>query len=430
VTGREERPAKALIYRLTATAAGAAEQPPTVSVQGDPIPVQFNPTTLRIDRTNDTSGGLTTRAQRRHRPNEGHATLSLELEYDTAEGGPDGTPLDVRTRTQDLRQFAEPPAGAPRRAPPRMRFIWGNFRFDGIVSRINEEIDYFSADGTALRAKVSLSISGQDERFESNATGPGARTDTAATPAGGAPSGTGPGSTPTTTPDRAEDAQDGESVQQALSRLGVDPAAWRSAMAGLDSPLGLTAGAQIQVNTSVSAGAGLGTSAGFSAGVSGGIAAGMLAGGPFGASASVSAEAAAALGFGESAAASASASAGVAAGGALGASAQAAAGFALSASGGVDAAMRAVLEAQAEAGVARARGSFAVPGSASVDAGVVVSGAVSASAGASASDVASVFGGASTQGGGSASVRATARVDRRAVSYGRGVPLKPPATRR
>ena len=35
----------------------------------------------------------------------------------------------------------------------------------------------------------------------------------------------------------------GESVQQLLARLGLDPAAWRAAMAGLDSPLRLAAGA-------------------------------------------------------------------------------------------------------------------------------------------------------------------------------------------
>jgi hypothetical protein len=72
----------------------------------------------------------------------------------------------------------------------------------------------------------------------------------------------------------------------------------------------------------------------------------------------------------------------------VGASAQVSAGFALSAVGGIEAAAQGVLAAQVEAEIAASRGSFAVP----------------------------------------ASVRAGARVDSRALTYGRGVPLKPPAT--
>ena len=397
----EQRPAKAKIYRLKETKAGTAEKPPTVTVDGHPIPVQFNPTSLKIDRNNDISGGPTTRSQRRHRPNEGHATLSLELEYDTAEGGTDGKPLDVRTRTQDLRQFAEPPKDKPKQAPPRLRFVWGSFTFDGIVTRIGEEIDYFSADGMALRVKVSLTITEQNLLFESNASGQGARTDTAATPPGKAKSNTGPGSDSTRTPDTALDAQDGESVQQAMSRKGLDPAAWRSAMAGLDSPLGLRAGTQLQLDASVTAGAGLGLAAGFSAGVAAGGTVGLSAA----ASAGLSAGVTAGVSVGASAGVSGGASVGVSGGaglsigagasaGAVGASAEASAGFALSAVGGVDAAVRGVLAAQVEAGVAAARGSFAVPRAAS------------------------------------AGARATPAVDVRAVGYGRGVPLKPPATPR
>ena len=177
--------------------------------------MQFNPTSLKLDRNNDTSGGATTRAQRRNQPNEGHATLTLELEYDTAEGGPDGQPLDVRTPTQEVRQFAEPPPDAPKKAPP-LRFLWGQFSFDGIVTRVGEEIDYFDSTGRALRAKVSLSITGQDPALESNAKGSAARTDRHTSQGD-----TGPGSTPAKNPDTALDAQDGESVQQAMSRAGL-----------------------------------------------------------------------------------------------------------------------------------------------------------------------------------------------------------------
>ena len=47
-------------------------------------------------------------------------------------------------------------------------------------------------------------------------------------------------------------------------------------MAGLTSPLGLTAGVQLQLASSASIGAGLGVTAGFSAGLSAGVSAGGL----------------------------------------------------------------------------------------------------------------------------------------------------------
>lgn len=378
----DAHPTKAKIFRLKSPATQKSDAPPPVETDGEAIHVQFNPTSLRIQRTNDSSGGATTRAQRRQRANEGHATLSLDLEFDTAEGGPGGQQLDVRTLTQQVRQFAEPPSGGKATAaPPRMRFEWGTFRFDGIVSSLTEEIDYFAPDGMPLRAKVSLSITGQDPAFEANQSGAGARTDRSDS------SGAGPGSTPSSTPDRATSAQDGESVQQALSRLGLDPAAWRSAMAGLDSPLGLAAGAQVQVDGSASVSAGLGATAGFSAGVSAGASfpAGVAAGLQVGSG--VDARVAAAAGATGSVAASAAA--------------VAAAGFALSAAGGVSATTRGIAAARADAGVAVARASFAVPGPARAV------GVLSAQAGAGAF--------------------ATAAVDARASTYGRGVPLKPPA---
>lgn len=366
----EERPARARIFKLKDTPAAKADQPPRVTTEGAAIDVQFNPTSLRIERRNDASGGATTRSQRRQQPNEGHATLTLDLEFDSAEGDADGQPLDVRTLTAQLRQFAEPPAGKAKKAPPRMRFEWGSFQFDGIVNSLTEEIDYFSPEGMPLRAKVSLSIAGQDLAFEANQRTPGARTDESQ-----GSGGTGPGSAPSRSPDMAASAQAGESVQQALSRFGLDPAAWRAAMAGLDSPLGLTAGAQLQVDASASVGVGLGVTAGVTAGAAAGL----------GAAVGTALEARIA------AAAEATASVPV--------SAQARAGFALTAAGGVGATVRGIATAEAAAGDARARASFAVPG-VPAPVGVLVS-------------------------GGGVAALADAAVDVRASTYGRGVPLKP-----
>jgi hypothetical protein len=424
MTASDERPAKAKLYKLTETPNGSADKPPRVSVSGAAIPVQFNPTSLKLDRTNDTSGGATTRAQRRNRPNEGHATLTLDLEFDTAEGGPDGQPLDVRTKTADVRQFAEPSKDNPKGAPPRIRFEWGTFRFDGIVTRLGEEIDYFSSDGLPLRAKLSLTITGQDAQFESNATGPGSRTDQGSSAPGGAPASTGPNAGPTRNPTQAVPAQDGESMQQLLSRLNADPAGWRSAMAGLSSPLGLTAGFAVQLGASASVSGGIGVSAGFAAGldvsagagVSAGV--GVTAGGGISAGAGVSAGVGVAAGAGISA--GAAAGVGVSAGGTVGFAAEADAGFALSAGGGVAAVVGRTLGRQAELAASSARGTFEVPAGVSVSA--TASASASASAGASAPASASAA--ASANASASASFPVSA-VDPRAISYGYGVPLRP-----
>jgi hypothetical protein len=312
--------------------------------------------------------------------------LSVELEFDTAEGGPDGNPLDVRTLTEPVRQFAEPPLDKPKQAPPAVRFLWGKFQFDGIVERLGEEIDYFSADGTALRAKVTLSITGQNLAFEANTSGPGARDGADATDPGGGPEGTGPNAPPTKNPDRTVAAQAGESVQQLLSRLDADPATWRSAMAELTSPLDLAAGTQVQLSASVAVDAGIGVAAGFSAGT----------------------------GVGD--VTSADVGNGASADGTVGFTAETSVGFALSAGGGVAAAVGRTLSRAADQAVANARGSFDVPGSAA--GGATTNGGVTPvgpSGGVSP-------GGAAGAGGPSS---AAPGVDPRTVSYGYGVPLRP-----
>jgi hypothetical protein len=119
-------------------------------------------------------------------------------------------------------------------------------------------------------------------------------------------------------------AQAGESLPQLLARVNGDPATWRAAMAGLQSPLALPAGAQVQLTAGATAGVGAGATAGFAAGATvGGT--GALAG---------------ALGAGGEASA---------------------AGFVLAEGGGVAASARAVVTAQAQAAATAARAAFEVP---------------------------------------------------------------------
>lgn len=355
--------------------------------------VQFNPTSLKITRSNNIDkGGGTTRTQKRQTPSVQPATLSFDLEFDTAEGDAQGNPQNVRDLTHVVRQFIEPTKENAKAPPPAVRFEWGAFMFQGIVTQLTEDLDLFSPKGLPLRAKVSLTITEQNPDWEAGAIGPGARNARAArvpgtTPAGrptgpggaAAPAGVGgagPGAGPGPDPVTTALAKAGESVQQLLARLDEDPAAWRTAMTGLQSPLALSAGAQVQLGASISAGAGLGSSAGFTAAV--GIGATTSLQGALGRGASVAGAADVLVG-------------GSAFGVSSGAAAEVRAGFVLAESGGVAAA--ATLVAGVEAGLARssARAAFVVPPLAA---------------------------------GGSGTAGASLGPDPRSLAYGRGVPLR------
>ncbi|MFH8251260.1 hypothetical protein ACH3VR_12890 [Microbacterium sp. B2969] len=390
----------ATLTKLADKAAGGKNGSRTYEAVGKPFEVQFNPTTLKISRTNNIDkGGSTTKTQKRQVPSVQPATLTFDLEFDTAEGGPDGRPKDVRDLTRIVRQFTEPNEDDPKKPPPAMRFQWGSFMFQGIVTQLTEDLDYFAPTGMPLRAKVSVTVTEVNPKWDAGDVGAASRNARAAVrlegkpkPAatGGAtrptpPPGSGPGSSPTSNPISTALAQAGESVQQLLTRLDQDPATWRSAMAGLDSPLSLAAGTPVQLGASASASAGIGTGAG----VGVGAAAVVSAGGGFTSSAGVDSAGAvrAALGFEGTAAL----------GG--GASAEANAGFVLAEAGGIARAGARVDAAAALSAEASARAAFAVPaGRADAQAGV----------------------GLSAQ----ARAGATAQVDARSLTYGRGIPLR------
>ncbi|MER5728120.1 hypothetical protein ABT084_07130 [Streptomyces sp. NPDC002138] len=397
--------AQATLQRLARGGSGGKDQPPAVVTAGPAVAVQFNPTTLRISRNNTVDrGGATTRAQQRQHPAMEGSTLTFDLEFDTSEQRSGGQYVDVRRWTALVRQYAEPPPEQPADPPPVVRFVWGTLRYNGIVTQVNEELDHFAPDGTPLRAKVGVTLVEQNFAYEAHAEGPGTRDARTATEPGAPRGGAAPGTSGTARPDRVERAREGESAQQLLSRLGLDPAGWRGAMSGLDSPLTLAAGAAVQLGAEVSApAAGAGP---WTAGFAGGAAATSVEGlaGALGLGAG--------LGVGLGAGVSTGPGGGPGAGGGPdgggrvvagygGAADPLAAGFALSAGGGIAASAAVVTGAAVDRATARARAAFEVPPAA---ASVAFPGGP---------------GGAPS---GPASGRAA--LDRRSLGYGRGVPLR------
>ncbi|MEW9553378.1 hypothetical protein [Nonomuraea sp. NPDC050783] len=255
-------PAKARLYPLTKKGEGPGGRPVYRREEAGSVTVQFNPATLTLQHPNSKDeGGRTTGTQKRQHPSVNPATLGFSLEFDTAEladgGGPDG----VRELTMPVLAFARPDKSG--NSPPPMSFVWGTFEFSGIVTQITEEIDFFDAQGVPLRAKLTLAITEQNLDFEAGANGPARRTQRGATPPGG--TGAAPGRSGSAAPDSVIEALDGESAQQLAARAGGDPAAWRSVMNGLASPLGLRAGTAVQLGPELHANGSPGRATGFAA---------------------------------------------------------------------------------------------------------------------------------------------------------------------
>jgi hypothetical protein len=293
----------------------------TALPDGDPLEVDFNPASLVYSIENSVAQ-QSTGPKKVQYVAQFSGKLTMDLQFDSTDTG-----ADVRTSTNQVALFMQasanasaaaqnsaPPnsngnsSGPPPAAPPVLCFQWGTYQFQGIMDSFKETIDFFSADGVALRALVSIQLSRQDNVFDEDAdlSGP--------TSAGSL--------VPSSTSDSA----------LSMATRGGDPSAMRQLGAdnGLES-LRFTGGASMQVgggvqlnppaafvtsSASASAGLGLSVSAGISVGGSAGISLGASAGVSVGASASLSASASSGLApaFGASASAGVPATAGAFAG--------------------------------------------------------------------------------------------------------------------
>ncbi|WP_156924287.1 hypothetical protein [Derxia gummosa] len=264
---------------------------------GKRVPVQFNPETLKLAYANQTkeqnnggakAGNGSQGTPARQFVGAGTTKLSVQLTFDVSAAsdmpflvasgndGSGGTKQgdatrfqvdDVRRVTADVLHFMKPkPPGkgakdASQLTPPGVRFLWGRFLFDGIVDAIEETVEFFSADGHALRATVALTLSQQSilvPAFDPNDPGRVNRANQA------------PASNPLAL------ARSGQSLQQMTDG--------KPGMAGAPTPGGGSGG-----------GFG-GPGGGLSAGLSGGIGGGLSGGAGLSASLRLSAQAGGSLG--------------------------------------------------------------------------------------------------------------------------------------
>lgn len=366
--------------------------------------VQLNPTSLRLQMSNNKDEGKSRERQVQQHNGQGATQLSFELVFDTADEGTDSDPVDVRTKTERVERFVVPNPKKGKKIPPRVHFQWGHLIVQGVMTSLSEEIDLFSADGAALRAKLSITISAQSPELAATKEGAGARNDQAATDAGGQ-------SSPSGAPNNIATANAGETAADFLQRQGLDPSAWRGLRAidpagALDAALpslDLPAGQSFAFSGALGANAGIGAQSGFGASTS--LDAVLASGGNGGAT--IAADAATL---------------------ALGAPgrtpAQISAAAAMTAAGGVAASVDSVAGARASDAAGQARSSFGGATGASPPTAPSAADVVSAARGAARAPLRDAP--ALVARGASASAPQPPMNDPRAVTYAFGVPLRPP----
>lgn len=237
---------------------------------GQQVDVQFNPESLKVTFANQLvqpqGGDQSAGNAGRQFVGAGTTKLALQLWFDV--NAMEKDPVDdVRRLTQKVIYFMTPQksdADATKLAPPGVRFVWGSFKFDGMVEGMEESLEYFSPEGKPLRASVSMTLS-QQKILEAEFKGDGKVPQR-------------PGHKPLNA------AKQGDSLQNMAGKNGKGD--WQSIASanGIEDPLRMTPGQLVDLSASASLGAGIGIggSAGASPGALFGMSASFGAGAPAG----------------------------------------------------------------------------------------------------------------------------------------------------
>lgn len=162
---------------------------------GEPFEIPFNPQSLKVTYSNQKAAeGAGSRSNATQYVGQGTAKLTLDFLFDATVPPRTGEPVDdVRKLTAKVRHFVQPQSPATGDGSalvvPAARFLWGSFKFDGVVDQLDETLTFFSAEGRPLRATVAFALSSAEINLaaEENRTASGAGT-TPQTPAlSGAP---------------------------------------------------------------------------------------------------------------------------------------------------------------------------------------------------------------------------------------------------
>jgi hypothetical protein len=233
---------------------------------GQPVAVQFNPASLRMQLSNRSSGGAQAGSPARQRAGEGSLSLSFDLQFDSADEGTAEAPVSVLRKTAPVERFVRPRGNAPgEEAPPRVQFEWGGVKVQGVMESLSLDLDLFAFDGTPLRARCAVQIKGQDPSYACAPQGAGAGGGAGQAAVNAAlqslanvqglmqgaalADALGQGLTGAAkTLDSVTRALSGESLPQLAQRAGLDPKAWRELAPGAGAnPQSLPAGREVAV---------------------------------------------------------------------------------------------------------------------------------------------------------------------------------------
>jgi nucleoid-associated protein YgaU len=122
-----------------------------------PIPVMFNPPEYQLQVTNQFAEvGIPGLGSSLLQFVKGSAqTLTMELFFDTTDEG-----VDVRVFTALILNLTS--LNSETHAPPRLLFVWGSLVFPCVLESVTQKFDYFNALGMPLRARLSVSLKGND----------------------------------------------------------------------------------------------------------------------------------------------------------------------------------------------------------------------------------------------------------------------------
>jgi hypothetical protein len=187
------------------------------------ISVQFNPESLRVGYSNTLEGEDQAGGSAIQFVSKSSTKLTVELWFDASV---DAAVKDVRELTKKVNHFVTPKAQGDGMAPPGVRFLWGSFLFEGVMESMDETLEFFSAEGRPLRAKVGVVITSQEIQFHIAEI---ARSQAAV-----------PGTTPQTP------VAEGQSLQQAMDRDG-SAEGWQDVAEanGIENPRNLPPGSLV-----------------------------------------------------------------------------------------------------------------------------------------------------------------------------------------
>ena len=206
-----------------ADAAGAGGMVPTVWEDGE-MHFKFNPTQLSESKSGEVSERPTSASS--HGPqvqaNGANARrLSFQLFIDEWEA-PSGR--DVTEMVATLYKLMDPAPGSTPPSPPLVSFIWGKYRFNGLLHDVKAVYKMFRRDGTAARADVDITMV---EHLEAPR---------ATNPTSGGPANR-----------RSRQLIDGDNLQTVAFDEYGDPNKWRliADANGVDDPFNLTNGSHL-----------------------------------------------------------------------------------------------------------------------------------------------------------------------------------------